>query len=153
MRKYYFNFFVFFIIAIALDQMVKMIILNGFRYDGSVISIVFVKNTGIAFSMFSFLGNSLKYIQIVLLFIVALVFLRDRKMLVKVAPYAGLLVGAGSSNLLDRFIHHGVIDYIYYHYGFNFAVFNLADVIIDFAVFMIILKLFLASRNKISSTA
>jgi signal peptidase II len=44
------------------------------------------------------------------------------------------MVGAGLSNVADRFIYGGVVDYVYWHCGFNFAVFNAADVMIDIAV-------------------
>jgi signal peptidase II len=43
-------------------------------------------------------------------------------------------VGAGFSNVYDRFIHGGVVDMVYWHCGFDFAVFNFADVMIDLAV-------------------
>ena len=46
----------------------------------------------------------------------------------------GILVGAGLSNVYDRFIHEGVVDMVYWHCGFDFAVFNFADVMIDLAV-------------------
>ncbi|WP_176485342.1 signal peptidase II, partial [Helicobacter suis] len=59
----------------------------------------------------------------------------------------GLILGAGSSNLLDRFIHGHVIDYVYWHYQFDFAIFNLADVLIDVGVGLIILKHF-KIKNK-----
>jgi signal peptidase II len=31
-------------------------------------------------------------------------------------------------------MHGGVVDYIFWHYGFEFAVFNLADVAIDCSI-------------------
>ena len=54
-----------------------------------------------------------------------------------VIPFSILLASA-SSNVLDRFIHQGVVDYVYYHGFFNFAVFNFADVMIDFSIVMLI---------------
>jgi lipoprotein signal peptidase len=44
---------------------------------------------------------------------------------------AGVCLGVGSSNLPDLFVHGGVVDYIFWHYGFEFAIFNLADALID----------------------
>lgn len=49
-----------------------------------------------------------------------------------------LILAAGSSNILDRFIHIGVVDYVYWHCGFDFAIFNLADVVIDIAIVWIL---------------
>jgi signal peptidase II len=52
-------------------------------------------------------------------------------------PSAFLLAG-GISNIVDRFVHGGVVDYVYWHCGFDFAIFNLADVLIDIAVALIL---------------
>jgi len=46
----------------------------------------------------------------------------------------GLLIGAAAGNLYDRFVYGGVVDYFYWHCGFDFAVFNYADVMIDISV-------------------
>ncbi len=49
-----------------------------------------------------------------------------------------LLLAGGISNIYDRFLHGGVVDYVYWHCGFDFAIFNLADVLIDISVVLII---------------
>jgi signal peptidase II len=36
-------------------------------------------------------------------------------------------------------LHGGVVDYVFWHCGFDFAVFNFADVMIDVAVVLILL--------------
>jgi len=54
----------------------------------------------------------------------------------------GLLMGGGVSNLLDRFLHGGVVDYVYWHCGFDFAIFNFADVMIDLGVVLILIAAF-----------
>ncbi len=51
-----------------------------------------------------------------------------------------LLYAGGLSNILDRFTYGGVVDYFYWHYGFRFAIFNIADVMINIAVALIIYK-------------
>jgi len=88
--------------------------------------------------MLSFLGEYLKYIQIVIISsMVGYVFF-TKDILKKYALPAGMLLGAAISNLFDRFLHDGVVDYVYWHCGFDFAVFNLADVIIDISVLIIL---------------
>jgi signal peptidase II len=59
-----------------------------------------------------------------------------------------LLYAGGLSNILDRFTYGGVVDYFYWHYGFEFAIFNFADVIIDLAVLIIILKQIKQSKEE-----
>lgn len=127
-------------LAIAADQYVKSIILDGYRWYSDYVSIIYVLNDGVAFSMLSFLQGYLKYLQIAVLFF-ALIYVSSNGYLKKYPLEIGLIFGSGVSNIYDRFIHGGVVDYIYYHHWFEFAVFNLADVLIDIGVGLLIIKL------------
>ena len=115
-----------------IDQNIKSIFLDGYRYYGDCIDLTLVFNKGVAFSMLSFLEDKLKYIQLVLVVgVAAYIFL------LKNLCYGfggGLLLGGAFSNIYDRFIHGGVVDMVYWHCWFDFAVFNFADVVIDIAV-------------------
>jgi signal peptidase II len=115
-----------------IDQNIKTLFVDGFRYYTQCIDLILVYNKGVAFSMLSFLDEWLKYIQLVLLIgVVGYIFyLKD----ICYSIPAGLLLGGAFSNLYDRFIHGGVVDMVYWHCGFEFAVFNFADVMIDMAV-------------------
>lgn len=62
----------------------------------------------------------------------------------------GIIFGAGFSNVLDRFIHGGVVDYIFWHYQFEFAIFNFADVMIDLGVVLILYQTFLRKDKSVS---
>ncbi|PHM18570.1 MAG: signal peptidase II [Sulfuricurvum sp. PD_MW2] len=114
------------------DQNIKWLFVEGFRYYTECIDLILVYNRGVAFSMFAFLEESLKWIQIALLIGVVgyTLWLKKKCYVLPV----GIMIGAGFSNVYDRFIHGGVVDYVYWHCGFNFAVFNAADVMIDIAV-------------------
>jgi len=113
-----------------------MLFVDGFRYYTDCIDLILVYNKGVAFSLFSFLAEYLKYIQLVLVVgILGYVFYLKK---VCYAFPAGLLLGGAFSNVYDRFIHGGVVDMVYWHCGFNFAVFNFADVMIDVAVVWIL---------------
>ena len=120
-----------------IDQNIKAIFLGGYRYYSSCIDLILVYNKGVAFSMFAFLAEYLKYIQLVLVFGV-LGYVIYLKKICYALP-VGILLGGAFSNIYDRFIHHGVVDMVYWHCGFNFAVFNFADVMIDFAVVWLLL--------------
>ena len=117
------------------DQNIKSLFVDGFRYYGNYIDLILVYNKGVAFSMFSFLDGWLKYIQLVLVGGI-LVYVFYLKKLCYAFP-AGLMIGAAFSNIYDRFVHGGVVDMVYWHYGFDFAVFNFADVMIDLSVLWI----------------
>lgn len=118
--------------ALLLDQAIKTIFLDGFRLYSPYIDLILVFNKGVAFSMFAFLEGALKWIQLALLVGVIGYTLWLKKVCYLIP--VGIMVGAGLSNVADRFMHGGVVDYVYWHYGFNFAVFNAADVMIDVAV-------------------
>jgi signal peptidase II len=133
-----FIFIVLFIVLFFLDQYIKLLFVNGFEAKGECISLVLAYNYGVAFSMFSFLEENLKYIQIVVLCIgVIYLFLKKELFNLYYVP-AALLLAGGISNIYDRFNHGGVVDYVYWHCGFDFAIFNFADVLIDIAVVLIL---------------
>jgi len=122
-----------------IDQNIKMLFVDGYRYYSDYMDLILVYNRGVAFSMLSFLEEWLKYIQLVMVSGI-LVYIIYLKQLCYALP-AGLLLGGAFSNVYDRFVHGGVVDMFYWHawpypmLGQNgFAVFNFADVMIDVAV-------------------
>lgn len=119
------------------DQAIKTLFVDGYRYYGDCIDLILVYNKGVAFSMLSFLDESLKYIQLALVFGVFGYILYLNQLCY--AMPAGLLLGGAFSNIYDRFIHGGVVDMVYWHCGFDFAVFNFADVMINVAVAWILI--------------
>lgn len=120
-----------------IDQNIKTLFVEGFRYYTKCIDFILVYNKGVAFSMFASLGEYLKYIQ---LFLVLGVF--GYIIYLKKICYAfpsGLIIGGAISNIYDRFVHGGVVDMVFWHCGFDFAVFNFADVMIDLGVVWLLL--------------
>ena len=145
MKKFFLAFFSIF----ALDQLIKIIFLNGFSLKTKCISLIMVLNKGVAFSMFSFLGKNLKYIQLALILGLLIYFIKE-KIFAKHPILSGILFAAAFSNLLDRFLRGGVVDYVYWHCGFNFAIFNFADVMIDFSILGFLYFYFFKKDDKIS---
>lgn len=131
-KKLYLSLFLSLVGIFIIDQNIKAIFLEGYRFYSDYVDLILVFNKGVAFSMFAFLQEWLKWIQLVLISGVLVYVLRSKQ--VCYAIPVGLLVGSGLSNVYDRFVHGGVVDYVYYHHWFDFAVFNFADVMIDFAV-------------------
>lgn len=132
----------------VIDQNIKALFLEDFRWHGECFSLILTLNKGVAFSMFAFLGEYLKYIQTALLSVVALYLLFDTETLKKYSIPIGILLGAGVGNIYDRFVHGGVVDYFYWHCGFEFAVFNFADVCIDLAIVLILYMSFRSDFKK-----
>ncbi|MFA6192964.1 MAG: signal peptidase II [Sulfurimonas sp.] len=141
MRNHTFSLVVILLLALGgifiIDQYIKMLFVDGFRYYTQCIDFILVYNKGVAFSMLSFLDESLKYIQLAMVSGILIYIIYMRKICYAIP--AGFMLGGAFSNIYDRFIHGGVVDMVYWHCGFNFAVFNFADVMIDVAVAWILL--------------
>ena len=99
-------------------------------------------NKGVAFSMFAFLGPYMKWVQGALVLLLMFIIYKE-KYLNRYAFPAGLLIGGAIGNVYDRFIHSGVVDYVAWHYKFNYAVFNYADIAIDLAFVIILVMVFI----------
>lgn len=137
--------FLAFLGVFIIDQNIKTIFLEGYRWFGDYFSLILTFNKGVAFSMFAFLEGNLKYIQLVLLAGAGIYLVFHQDIVKRYALPIGLVFGAGASNLYDRFIYGGVVDYFYWHKWFEFAVFNFADVIINVSV---ALMLFITYKSK-----
>jgi signal peptidase II len=138
------SFFVFLLVAIGtflIDQNIKTLFVEGYYRAGECIDLELHYNRGVAFSMFAFVGPYLKWIQSMLI-IGILYYVLKEGYIKRYAFPIGLLVGGALGNLYDRFIHEGVVDYVAWHCGFNFAVFNYADVAIDIAIAWIIVMVY-----------
>ncbi|WP_181646838.1 signal peptidase II [Helicobacter sp. 16-1353] len=136
----------FFIAGIAIfliDQIIKIIILHYATFanpiwQSQIIDIVLVFNKGVAFSLGSFFGAWLKWILLALLCVMIVLILKSEDFFSDYYLPLGMIIGAGFGNLVDRFTHEGVVDYIFWHFGFNFAVFNFADSVINICIFYMI---------------
>lgn len=136
------KFFIFFICIMCVDQAIKYLFTHGgLSVKSEWIDLVLTYNRGVAFSMFAFLGEYLKIIQLVLIVGIFGYLIGERAMLTRFNAELGIILGAGASNVLDRFIYGGVVDYVFWHKWFNFAVFNFADVMINLGVVIILLRL------------
>jgi signal peptidase II len=143
------KFFLTFFLIFLIDQLVKLAFLNGFEWNSKCISLTLAINKGVAFSMFSFFGEYLKYIQLVLIILLFFYFIKE-KIINKHPIISGILFGAALSNLFDRFIRGGVVDYVYWHCGFDFAIFNFADTMIDLSIVLFAYFYFIKKNDKIS---
>jgi signal peptidase II len=138
-----------FLIVFIVDQIVKYGFANlGWDANGPYMSLKLAYNYGVAFSMFSFLEHYLKFIQLGIVLIATIYLYKNKNVFEEYYLPIALLYAGGLSNILDRFTYGGVVDYFYWHYLFEFAIFNIADVIIDLGVVIIIYKQIKESREE-----
>lgn len=139
------------IIAIVLtvaDQWIKVLVLNHIGLEDTVAflpgvaDLVFVKNTGAAFSIFHDKTWMLSVVSVVFCaaVIVFMVWKRPAHFLLRCS--LGLMFAGALGNAIDRIFRGFVIDYIKLTF-INFPIFNLADICITIgAVLLIIYALF-----------
>ncbi|HHO65772.1 MAG TPA: lipoprotein signal peptidase [Epsilonproteobacteria bacterium] len=145
-------FSIFLLTAIGIfiiDQAIKDLFVAGYYRAGECIDLSLHYNKGVAFSMFSFIGPYLKWIQALMVTAILFYVLKEGY-LKRYAFPIGLLIGGALGNVYDRFVHEGVVDYVAWHCGFDFAVFNFADVAIDMAVaWILIMVYFFPEKEKV----
>lgn len=142
--------YVIFLLAVIgvfiIDQNIKSLFVEGYYRQGACIDLVLHYNRGVAFSMFAFLGPYLKWIQALLIGGI-LIYIFKEGYIRRYAFPLGLLIGGALGNLYDRFERGAVVDYVAWHCGFDFAVFNFADVMIDLGIAWIVLMAYLSSKK------
>ncbi len=112
-------------------------------------SIQYTENEGIAFGLFHTLQSDWKPLILTAMAAVALFIVfysiwsapTEQRL-----PFfsMGLLLGGISGNLVDRLLHHHVVDFLHLHWGNYFAwpTFNLADAAITCGVLLILFETF-----------
>lgn len=141
-------FILSFVFVFILDQWVKSLTLQGLRWQSEYLDLTYALNTGVAFSMLSFLEHHLKYLHLALIIVLFIYLLWQKKFLKDHLIAFGMMLGAGSSNLLDRFAHGGVVDMFFWHKWFDFAIFNVADVMINLSVVLILIQEIFKKKEK-----
>lgn len=140
---------VFLLVALGtffIDQGIKALFIEGYYRAGTCIDLELHYNKGVAFSLFAFLGPYLKWMQGFFILGI-LVFMTKEGYIKRYAFPVGLVIGGAFGNLYDRFVHGGVVDYVAWHCGFDFAVFNYADVAIDLGIVWLLIAIFIDSKD------
>ncbi|MCO5064065.1 MAG: signal peptidase II [Rhizobiaceae bacterium] len=131
-------------LCVIVDQWVKMLVETRLVMHEQVDLVPFFAlfrtyNTGVAFSMFSSIGDK-GLIAISLAVIAFMLYLATRTSSQFALAGFALVIGGAVGNLIDRVVHGHVIDYFLFHTPvWSFAVFNLADAFITVGAAMILL--------------
>ena len=142
------------ILLLCLDICSKQLVVR-FMDVGQSISIIprffsltYVKNRGIAFSMLE--GNLVFIIFLSLLIIGGIFFsIRFKKLSWSESFCYALIVGGAIGNLIDRVIYGYVIDFFDFTlFGYEMAIFNVADIFIVLGVFLLLFMEFWKGRDK-----
>ncbi len=134
-------------LVIIIDRLTKTWVLDklhGIRHITDYLSFEFVLNRGISWGMFS--SDSEATVLMITLAVIGLIlflatfawqrFKKDHLILGEV-----IILASALSNLVDRFLYRGVVDFIVFSYkGWSFPAFNVADTCIVIGVCMMFIS-------------
>ena len=144
-------------VIVAADQIIKYFVVNNLKPLGSVsvidnlFKLTYVENRGVAFGMF----NDMRWFFVVLtsvLIAAIIIFMfikRPGGKLFYIA--AGLIIGGGIGNLIDRILYGYVIDYLsisFFSPVCNFADYAITIGVVLLAVYVIFFTGYLKSNKK-----
>lgn len=146
------------LLSLIFDQIIKNIILLFMNFGQSItvingfFNITLIGNTGAAFSILSSNTILLIIISIVVLNVLYFCFIKGKNLKNFEQVSYGLLAGGILGNLVDRVVHMQVIDYLDFNiFGYNFPVFNLADILIIISMILIVIQIIKGDKNGVSS--
>tara|TARA_B100000161_G_C33489911_1_gene386536 strand:- start:491 stop:943 length:453 start_codon:yes stop_codon:yes gene_type:complete len=148
------NRIVSFLFLVFTDLVIKYIIKKSLFVNQSIelnkfLDIVYVKNYGVSFGLFS---GKISYVILVIIgLIISLIILylmiTSKKNIEKNAFF--LILSGAFGNILDRAINSYVFDFISLNYGnFYWPAFNLADIYITVGIIMLITSIFINFDQK-----
>ncbi|QKQ24161.1 lipoprotein signal peptidase [Candidatus Ruthia endofausta] len=143
------HYFLLVILLIALDQLTKLLAYEylGVGYSLAInefLSLTFVHNYGAAFSFLADSGGWQRYflssVSAIASIVISVWMLRTPlKHKFKLISLALILSGA-LGNMIDRIANGSIVDFIDFHYdGFNYPIFNFADIFISIGVILLII--------------
>lgn len=148
------------VIALVLDQLTKAWIVGNFTLYGSktvvpgFFDLVYVTNTGAAFSMFADIDSPLRHYGFLVIGLLAVVILSAMSWKMKASPRLypvafGLIAGGALGNVIDRIRYGAVIDFLDFYLGkYHWPAFNVADSAICVGVGLFMVTNFLEAKHK-----
>ena len=148
-----FVYLVIMALVVIFDQISKIFVLNNFSnskvvtFIPKIVDIVFVKNTGAAFSIFSDSTLILGIVSVIFSVVGVCYLLKTRSKDKLYLSALSLMIGGAAGNGIDRIFRHYVIDFIELRF-IHFPVFNIADIAVTVGACLLILDIFLTDRRK-----
>ena len=145
------------IVGVLIDQISKILV-DCLMNLGENISIIptffsfrYIRNTGAAWGMFS--NNTIVLAVISLIFLYFVIkYVNETKDMNKLNVISfGFIIGGIVGNLIDRLLRSFVIDFFSFNiFGYDFPVFNVADILIVVAVILLVVDSFIGG-DKVDS--
>ena len=144
--------------VVIIDQATKALVINTVRLSDTIellpiLDIVYLENTGAAFSMLAQAGGWQRWFFVALALGVSIALMvwlrRIRSEQTLLAVGLSLVLGGALGNVIDRVMHGYVVDFIYFHWGPHyFPAFNIADTAISIGAGCLLLDAFRESGRR-----
>lgn len=143
------------VFLVAVDQITKYLAFvylsgkNGFEVVSGVLELFYLENRGAAFGIFAdkqwfFIG-----IAVAMILVAAFIYIRTpQESSYRLLRSICILIMAGAfGNMIDRIVHHFVIDFLYFSL-IDFPVFNIADCYICIGAALALWALFTVYKDE-----
>lgn len=148
------NILIISVILVFIDQIIKFVVELNMLVNSSIniisgfFNLTYVQNTGAAFSIFENKQLFLIIITIIALFFM-FYFLKNKIFNKNEMAIYSLIVSGVLANLVDRIFRGYVVDYLDFKiFGYDFPIFNLADIMIVVGCILLALLSFLGDKNE-----
>jgi signal peptidase II len=141
--------------VVILDQATKALVISTVKLSDSIsllpiLDIVYLENTGAAFSILAQASGWQRWFFITLAVVVSLTLMiwlrRIRSDQTVLAIGLSLVLGGALGNVIDRVMHGFVVDFIYFNWRtWDFPAFNIADTAISIGAACLLIDAFLES--------
>lgn len=132
------------VLLIVIDQLSKLYFLNNqLLYNGYVIIdkffyLTYLENRGAAFGIFQDGRWFFIITTIIASGVIVWYFIKNNNFLLRVSLM--LIVSGGIGNLIDRVFRGFVVDFLdFYPFGYDFPIFNFADICVTVGVFLFVI--------------
>lgn len=143
------------IILVLIFDFLSKFLIDKYMMIGDTVPLVrnffdltYVKNTGVAFSMFENNGLLINIISciIILILIFYTYYNKPKDLLDKIGR--SFIIGGALGNFFDRVIHGSVIDFLDFKlFGYDYPIFNLADAFIVIGAFLLVVHAWRDNKN------
>ena len=130
-------------VIVLADQIIKFFVLNELKPIGTVkvidgvFNLTYVENRGVAFGIFQDMRWVFVAVTCILLFLIIFYMFKKRPKGKLFYICAGMIIGGGVGNLIDRLVHGYVVDYL--AVSFFPPVCNFADYCITIGIFILVI--------------
>lgn len=142
---------------IIVDQLVKFLVSSSIMLNNSVsvtsfFKLTYTRNYGAAFGILEGSRIFLVIVAISAIMAIYMFFIRKTNLTKYDIVSYSLLIGGIIGNLFDRIVHGYVIDFFEFSTKtFTFPIFNMADIFINVAVGLILLKMVREKDGEVNS--